>query len=59
MCFTAQFNPDNPTTQMTVTGGPLGKDMYQFAQFHFHWGDNDWKGSEHHMDGVRFVQGTF
>lgn len=31
----------------TVTGGPLGQDVYQLVQFHFHWGACDHRGSEH------------
>lgn len=34
----------------TISGGPLHGE-YEFAQFHFHWGDNDTLGSEDLIDG--------
>lgn len=37
----------------TISGGPLDGD-YEFAQFHFHWGDNDTFGSEDLIDGRSF-----
>lgn len=37
----------------TISGGPLHGD-YEFAQFHFHWGDNDTFGSEDLIDGRSF-----
>ncbi|OQV15616.1 putative Carbonic anhydrase 2 [Hypsibius exemplaris] len=33
--------------------GSLGAN-YRFAQFHFHWGKSDARGSEHVVDGKRF-----
>ncbi|KAL7674942.1 hypothetical protein ACOME3_001214 [Neoechinorhynchus agilis] len=39
---------------MTITGGPLGDSLYQFKQFHFHWGAKGELGSEHTIDGRRF-----
>ena len=35
------------------SGGPVGKDVYQFLQFHFHWGATNKEGSEHTLDGKR------
>lgn len=32
--------------QPTITGGPL-RSVYEFSQFHFHWGSDNSKGSEH------------
>lgn len=36
----------------TIKGGPL-KGCYEFAQLHFHWGENDSMGSEDLIDGRR------
>ncbi|KAG6800789.1 carbonic anhydrase 2-like [Apis mellifera caucasica] len=33
--------------------GPL-EGNYVFAQVHFHWGENEMRGSEHFVDGARF-----
>ena len=38
----------------TLTGGPLGDSKYQLEQFHFHFGCDDDKGSEHTVDGKAF-----
>jgi len=37
-----------------ITGGPLHNDIYQLAQFHFHWGKTCNTGSEHLLDGKQF-----
>jgi len=39
----------------SLEGGPL-KNKYQLAQFHFHWGTESTKGSEHTVDGTRFAE---
>lgn len=39
----------------TVTGGPLGKNMFILQQFHFHFGCNSSSGSEHTFDGKTFA----
>lgn len=39
--------------QPQISGGPL-QGVYEFSQFHFHWGDNDTFGSEDHIDGKSF-----
>lgn len=39
--------------QPTISGGPLSG-VYEFAQLHFHWGDNDTLGSEDLIDGISF-----
>ncbi|XP_076452851.1 carbonic anhydrase 2-like [Babylonia areolata] len=36
--------------QLKVSGGSLGGE-YRVAQFHFHWGSDNTKGSEHLVDG--------
>ncbi|CAL4099097.1 unnamed protein product [Meganyctiphanes norvegica] len=38
----------------TITGGGL-TDVYELAQFHFHWGCKDNRGSEHTVDGTRYA----
>lgn len=37
----------------TLSGGPL-KGEYEFAQLHFHWGDEDSHGSEDEIDGKTY-----
>lgn len=39
--------------QPSVSGGPL-HGVYEFTQFHFHWGDNDTFGSEGTIDNHTF-----
>ena len=34
-----------------IVGGGL-PGVFQFEQFHFHWGAIDERGSEHNVDGV-------
>jgi hypothetical protein len=29
-------------------------DIFDVLQFHFHWGENDYQGSEHYIDGIKF-----
>ena len=36
-----------------LKGGPLEHE-YQILQFHFHWGSDDSKGSEHTLDDEKF-----
>ncbi|CAL1680085.1 unnamed protein product [Lasius platythorax] len=39
----------------TVFGGPLvNDDKYEFHNAHFHWGENDCRGSEHTINGTWF-----
>ncbi|XP_070182930.1 carbonic anhydrase 2-like, partial [Littorina saxatilis] len=38
---------------MQVSGGSLGG-TYQVAQFHFHWGSDSTKGSEHTVNGLAY-----
>ncbi|KAL8605089.1 hypothetical protein ACOMHN_018890 [Nucella lapillus] len=40
-------------TAVTLKGGAL-PDTYQVAQFHFHWGSDNTKGSEHTVDGIAY-----
>ncbi|XP_012523520.1 carbonic anhydrase 1 isoform X2 [Monomorium pharaonis] len=38
-----------------LSGGPLGdKNVYVFEQFHFHWGENDYEGSEDLINNQSF-----
>ena len=40
-------------SSLTISGGGLtGK--YKAAQFHFHWGSDSSKGSEHKLDGKTY-----
>ncbi|KAL8569891.1 hypothetical protein ACOMHN_038583 [Nucella lapillus] len=38
--------------EITISGGSLSQD-YVLDQFHFHWGSDDAKGSEHTVDGIQ------
>ena len=29
-------------------------DTYSVVQFHFHWGENDYQGSEHYIDDNKY-----
>lgn len=42
------------TGTSSITGGPLGEDFFQLEQFHFHWGSDNKRGSEHFLDGKVF-----
>lgn len=41
----------NCSAESTLTGGPLGNNVYRLIQFHLHWGSDDSKGAEHTIDG--------
>lgn len=43
----------HPEKNQTLSGGGL-PGLFIFAQYHFHWGSDDAKGSEHTIDRVRF-----
>ena len=43
----------SPESNALLRGGGLD-DTYKLAQFHFHWGSNDFHGSEHRIDGREF-----
>ncbi|XP_037939743.1 carbonic anhydrase 7 [Teleopsis dalmanni] len=39
----------------TISGGPLrNQGLFQFSQFHFHWGENNTVGSEDRINNVSF-----
>lgn len=40
-------------TKVLLSGGPLNGE-YEFAQLHFHWGENDTMGSEDQIDGKTY-----
>lgn len=42
------------TDRPTISGGPLGDNIYVVDHFHIHWGDNNIVGSEHKMNGQSF-----
>lgn len=45
----------NESEAAMVSGGPLGKKTYVFEQLHFHWGANDWEGSEDLINNHSFA----
>jgi len=49
-----KFAFDSATNAPTVTGGRLGTDVFEFAQFHWHWGSVSTQGSEHTLDGKEY-----
>ena len=51
-----QFTPSNSELPV-LSGGFLPKgERFQFSQLHFHWGSETTKGSEHTLNGIRFVK---
>nr|KAG5697117.1 hypothetical protein BaRGS_015252 [Batillaria attramentaria] len=44
------YGYDAPENEVKVSGGGLSGPSYTVAQFHFHWGSDDMKGSEHTVD---------
>lgn len=49
-----QFNPTDSSRHILHGGALMGKNKYEFLQFHFHWGSDDSHGSEHTVDGFRY-----
>ena len=39
----------------SISGGPLS-DTYTLAQFHLHWGSENGQGSEHTLNGERWIE---
>ena len=50
---TALITPGEGASKLYTSGGPL-ENSYEFAQFHFHWGKVDSRGSEHTVDGKSY-----
>lgn len=40
--------------QVHFTKGPLGKEVFFLDSIHWHWGHNDFSGSEHRINGKQF-----
>ncbi|XP_053976431.1 carbonic anhydrase-like [Hylaeus volcanicus] len=36
----------------TISGGPLANDVYEMAEVHFHWGEDNCRGAEHTINGT-------
>ncbi|XP_012283411.1 carbonic anhydrase 2 isoform X2 [Orussus abietinus] len=45
----------NHSEYAQISGGPLGNRSYVFEQLHFHWGKNDWEGSEDLINNHSFA----
>lgn len=45
-CAFAVMIKMNDSRSTMITGGPLDENIYLFEQLHFHWGENDTRGSE-------------
>lgn len=61
-CFTKVLNTGSSfkvtgenEASSKITGGPLNDNVYKFAQFHMHWGNDDSTGSEHLVDGHSYA----
>ncbi|XP_014599168.1 PREDICTED: carbonic anhydrase 2-like isoform X2 [Polistes canadensis] len=52
---TVMIQTNNKSDSALVSGGPLGKNTYVFEQLHFHWGENDLKGSEDYINNHTFA----
>lgn len=50
---------DEPEKRPQLRGGPLLEDTFYFEQMHFHWGEEDVWGSEHFIDGQRYLRVPF
>ena len=50
-------NNEYDTSPLTIDGAdlPIDPSDYTFLQFHFHWGTATTPGSEHLIDGHRFM----
>uniref|UniRef100_A0A0L8G2A1 Carbonic anhydrase n=1 Tax=Octopus bimaculoides TaxID=37653 RepID=A0A0L8G2A1_OCTBM len=42
------------TEDLVISGGPLDTTSYKLASFHFHWGSNDFQGSEHTINSQAY-----
>lgn len=51
---TAMFKPTDKTAVSCIYNGPLKK-KYELQQFHFHWGAENDRGSEHLVDGQAYA----
>lgn len=54
VCNTGKSLKIHTTQHSDIKGGPL-TGTYRLEQFHFHWGSNDKKGSEHTLNGNMFA----
>lgn len=45
----------NESKTAMLSGGPLGNNVYVFEQLHFHWGENDYEGSEDLINNRSFA----
>ena len=41
-----------------ITGGGL-TDRFNFVQLHFHWGKDNMRGSEHHINNRQYIGNHF
>jgi len=48
-------NTSNLYSDYSISGGGLG-DTYNFGQLHFHWGENATSGSEHALNGKKYLK---
>ncbi|CAL8122330.1 unnamed protein product [Orchesella dallaii] len=48
------LNPDETSPCLVRGTGFLPNEPYYFSSFHFHWGPDDYTGSEHQINGRKF-----
>ena len=51
--FAVTVNVDSGDVNMTISGGRL-PDTYKLVQFHWHWGSQNSRGSEHTINGKAY-----
>jgi hypothetical protein len=51
------LRPEQPDVIEFVNDG--NKEAISLVQFHFHWGENNYQGSEHYIDGHKYAAEVF
>ena len=55
---TVVVSPISNAEKISIKGSDFDQE-YDFLQFHFHWGFNDYHGSEHYIDSDKFPLEVF
>jgi carbonic anhydrase len=55
---TVVISPISHAEKISIKGSDFDQE-YDFLQFHFHWGFNDYHGSEHYIDSDKFPLEVF
>ena len=51
------IRPEQPDVIEFINDG--SKEAISLIQFHFHWGENNYQGSEHYIDGHKYAAEVF